>query len=65
MAYNCNQCTEVTTAGEIISTVTKVAMFAGVVYLVFNFRNDLKEIVASGIKKTKSSLNGTKKKSKK
>lgn len=51
MSYRCEQCEQTTTVGDVLNGLFKIGIFAGVAYMAFNFRNEIKGAVQSVIKK--------------
>lgn len=67
MSYRCEQCEQTTTVGDILDSIFKIGVLAGVAYMAFNFRNEIKDAVRSVVTKAgeKKKLDGAPRKRKK
>lgn len=65
MAWSCEKCQEVTTAGEVLKTVVSIALLGGIAFAVFTYKDTIKEAVRAAIPKNISVSGVPKRKSRK
>lgn len=54
MAWKCESCEQVTTAGEVMKTIAWVAALGVVGYVAFTYKDTIKESVNAAVRKTRS-----------
>jgi hypothetical protein len=67
MSYTCQQCEQTNTFKDVTNTVVKVALLGAALYVVYNFKDAIKEGVNAAVQRIpkRQSVDGIKKRKKK